>query len=173
MEIISIVTEGALAHKDSTGSESVLKAGEVQVMTAGSGVMHSEYNHSSTKPAKFFQIWIQPKTQGLPPNYSQKKFSDGTHPNTFVALACGDSACKALSINQDAAVSIGNFEAGKKKSVSLQNGKGLFVFVVEGKVKCAGIVLLTRDSINLSATSKINFEFLEKSRVIIIEVPIE
>jgi len=173
MEIISIVTEGVLAHKDSTGSESALKAGEVQAMTAGSGVMHSEYNHSRTKPVKFFQIWIQPKKPGLPPNYSQKNFPESAQHNAFVALASGNNGSQELFINQDAIASIGSFEAGKKTNISLEKGRGLFVFVVEGKVKCGGDVLLKRDSVSISEASKITLEFLEKSRVIVIEVPMD
>jgi redox-sensitive bicupin YhaK (pirin superfamily) len=145
MEIISIVMEGALAHKDSTGGEGVLRRGEVQRMSAGTGVVHSEFNGSTSEDVHFFQIWILPDTQGVEPGYEQKLFPLDERRGTLRLLAAPGAPDGALNIHQDAKVYAAILGQGERVEHSLEAGRGAWVQVARGSVDVNGVELSKGD----------------------------
>jgi redox-sensitive bicupin YhaK (pirin superfamily) len=173
MEIITIVTEGEVSHKDSMGNTYTVPAGDVQVMSAGTGVVHSEYNNSPDKRLALFQIWIEPKERNIKPRYAQKSFGLGSTRNTLELLAGPTETAGALFINQDAYVLSGHFDAGKTFEYELHSSKnGAYIFVADGLVSVAGEDLGTRDAIGISEELRLSVSCKEASRVFIFEVPL-
>jgi redox-sensitive bicupin YhaK (pirin superfamily) len=168
MEIITIPLEGALAHKDDIGGEGVIKPGEVQVMSAGTGIVHSEYNHSKSQKGKFLQIWIDTKEQDIEPRYDQKKFTYKN--NKFTQVAGGEKNSTSLYIHQDASISLGEFDKGKT-SYSLKEGDGAYIFLISGKIEIENTILDERDAIGIWNSKKIEIKIIDNSRLLIIEVP--
>jgi redox-sensitive bicupin YhaK (pirin superfamily) len=166
MEIISIVLEGALAHKDSTGGEGVLRRGEVQRMSAGSGVVHSEFNGSETEPVHFFQIWIEPAEDGITPGYEQKLFPDEERRNRLRVLAAPGSPDGAVDIHQDARLYASLLDSGAKVEHELAAGRGAWLQVAHGTVDLNGTTLTAGDGAaieneaKLTITAKDDAEFL-------------
>ena len=174
MEIVTIVLEGALEHKDSSGGHGVIKAGEVQYMCAGSGVTHSEFNHSKKEPVKLFQVWLTPIKQNLQPQYDQKNFENAYIKNKFAVLVSGKKEKDALHMNQDAVFSLGEFDKNKKFSYSCTfKGNGVFVFPISGLLEINGEKVNARDSAEITGSDKIEIKALEKSKVLVIEVPVK
>jgi len=171
MEIITLVTEGELAHKDSTGAEEVLKPGEVQVMSAGSGIAHSEYNLSFIHTLKLFQIWIETKEKNIKPRHDKKwcMFSK----NTLQLIVSGTKGSDSLYIHQKAKMYLGKFEGGKEIKYQIGNGKGVFIFVIEGTLNVKGTILKMRDSIEMSEADHITLKTVHASYFMIIEVPMK
>lgn len=150
MEIVSIPLSGSLAHKDSMGHEEVIKSGEVQVMSAGTGITHSEYNANRDKDVEFFQIWVFPKAQGLKPRYDQKAFDFDKKQNDLTLIVSPDGKDDSLWVNQDVWFSLGNFSAGNTKTYQVKKeGNGVFAMVVEGEFEVAGTKLSRRDAIGV------------------------
>lgn len=172
MEIVTIVTEGELFHRDSMGNEGKIPAGDVQRMSAGTGVVHSEMNASKTRPVKLFQIWVFPKEKNIEPSYEQKGFARADKKNKLLCIVSGNKE-GALGIHQDAEFFLG--EIGKQKSVfhKILDERGVFVFVVKGKVQVGKEVLNERDSIEISGAEKIELKAIEESEVLVIEVPMK
>ncbi|MCC8424568.1 pirin family protein [Mucilaginibacter sp. UR6-11] len=172
MEIITIPLQGALEHKDSMGNIGVIHAGEVQVMSAGTGVEHSEYNHSKTEPANTLQIWLLPKFRNIAPRYDQRDFKNAFKKNEFTTLVTGDKNVDALWINQDATFSIGEFDAGQTIIYDIKNqGNGAYIFVLEGVVKINDQLLNKKDALGVIDTSSITIDSQANTRLLIIEVP--
>lgn len=149
MEIISWAVEGGLRHGDSLSNSYVLRPGEVQVMSAGTGIRHSEFNDSSTEPAHFLQVWIEPASVSVAPRYGQKAIDAGARRNAFAPIASGrdaDVEAGALPIHQDAAVLIADIDAGASASYALGEGRGAYVYVVTGAVELAGHALSAGDA---------------------------
>jgi redox-sensitive bicupin YhaK (pirin superfamily) len=143
MEIVSIVMEGALAHKDSTGGEGVLRRGEVQRMSAGTGVVHSEFNASPSEPVHFFQIWILPAVEDLAPGYEQKLFPDERGKLRLLVAPNGEDG--ALNIHQDAKVYSAILEGGQRVDHALAPGRGAWLQVARGSVDVNGTALAAGD----------------------------
>jgi redox-sensitive bicupin YhaK (pirin superfamily) len=143
MEIVSIVMEGALAHRDSTGGEGVLRRGEVQRMSAGTGVVHSEFNASPTEPVHFFQIWILPAVEDIAPGYEQKLFPDER--GTLRLLVAPNGEDGALNIHQDAKVYSAILDAGQRVEHALAPGRGAWLQVARGSVDVNGTALEAGD----------------------------
>lgn len=135
MEIISYVLDGALEHKDSMGNGSVMRPGDVQYMSAGTGVLHSEYNHSKTEPVHFLQIWIMPKSQGGNPRYDQKHFPAESRTNTLRLVASSDGRDGSIEIRQDAELWTTLLEADKQAELAPRAGRGRWVQVARGSVR--------------------------------------
>lgn len=172
MEIITIPISGALEHRDSTGGHGVISAGEVQVMSAGTGVQHSEYNHSKTEAANTLQIWLFPKKMNIEPRYDQKSFVNDMKPNQFTTLVSPDKDGEALWINQDAVFSMGDFDAGKQITYDIKiPGNGAYLFLIEGEIAVGGTDLNKRDALGVYDTSSFTFETRSQSRLLIMEVP--
>jgi len=117
MEIVSIPLKGSLAHKDSTGTDGIIRTGDVQIMSAGSGIRHSEFNHSKTEPTNFLQIWVFPKQRDIKPRYDQRRFDTKDRINKWQVVVSPDQKENALWINQDARFALANLEEGKEISL--------------------------------------------------------
>ncbi|WPU94306.1 pirin family protein [Mucilaginibacter sabulilitoris] len=172
MEIITIPLEGGIEHKDSMGNTGVITAGEVQVMSAGTGVYHSEYNASKTDAAKTLQIWLFPKERDIQPRYDQKNFKDKLKSNQLLTLVSPVKSDDTLWINQDATFSMGNFDAGQQVAYDIKySGNGAYIFVIEGSVKINSTVLNKRDAMGVYDTSSFTIEPEVASRFLIIDIP--
>ena len=174
MEIITIMLDGSLEHRDSMGNTQVIAQGEVQVMSAGTGIYHAEYNHSETERAKLFQIWIFPREKGLKPRYDQKFFEEQTIKNKLVTLVTPDinQQDDSLWIHQDAYISTVNLEKDKSFEYTIRiQGNGVFAMVIEGNIKVNENSLNRRDAIAVKETDTVNFESVTDSKLLIIEVP--
>jgi redox-sensitive bicupin YhaK (pirin superfamily) len=171
MEIITIVMKGTLTHKDSMGNVGTVGAGEVQVMSAGTGVAHSEYNASSTEALELFQIWILPKELGIAPRYAQAHIG-ATSNKQFTVLVGPEGTKEGLGINQDAFISKVVLEEGKDFSYSLHaEGNGSYVFVVSGSVEIEGEALFARDAAGISEADALKIVATAQTELLIIEVP--
>lgn len=157
MEIISVVLSGALAHRDSMGNTTEIPAGDVQVMSAGSGVTHSEYNHASGEETHFLQIWIEPSQRGLPPSYDQMPF--GWQPGQALRLlASGQDEAGALRIHADAALWAGHLTAGETAELALDATRKTYVHLVRGGVHVHGQALQTGDAAMLEGEVQLRLE---------------
>jgi len=169
MEIVSIPLAGTLAHKDSTGNEKTIQTGEVQIMSAGTGLTHSEYNHSKTERVNFLQVWVLPKHRNITPQYDQRFFDFKENGFTTVVAPDGD---QALWINQDAWFSIGKLKAGQELNFNVHNTKnGVYFFVIEGTVQIADKQLNTRDGLGVSNTDEMLIRPDTDATILAIEVP--
>ena len=174
MEIISIPLEGDLEHKDSTGVTGVIKRGEIQVMTAGSGVLHSEYNHNHDKPVKFLQIWVFPRALNLEPRAEQMSIREHAVKNDFQQIVSPDKNEKGLWINQDAWFSLAEFDSGFAKEYKIKkDGNGVYVFVIKGAAKIGIQELKQRDGMGISDTGSFLLEATEDSEILIMDIPME
>ena len=172
MEIITIPLAGGLEHKDSMGNTGVVKAGEVQVMSAGTGVEHSEYNCSQTEPANTLQIWLYPKEMNIAPRYDQKSFNNILELNKFTTLISPAKSDDTLWINQDATFSIGRFEAGQQINYEIKTpGNGAYIFLLEGILKINDATLNKRDALGVYETETITITTETESHILIIDVP--
>ena len=171
MEIISIPLSGSLLHRDSMGHEEVIKPGEVQVMSAGTGIFHEEYNGSKNENASFLQIWIFPKEKNIKPVYDQKSFEKEAAQNKWQKLVTYDEA-ETLHIHQDAAISRTFLEAGKELDYTLMPGSfGSYIFVIEGSVEINNQQLNIRDGLGIWNTSEFKIKALENSYILNLEIP--
>lgn len=172
MEIISIVQQGALTHKDSMGHTSTIKPGEVQVMSAGSGILHSEYNNSESEIVELKQIWIMTKERNIKPRYDQKYFNFTEKTDYFETVVSGNKTDDTLDIHQDAAISIAKLEKEKKVKYSMKfKGNGAYLFLLNGSVEVDGSTLEKRDAIGVYDTEEFEITSIENSEFIIIDVP--
>jgi len=172
MEIVTIPFSGALQHKDSTGGQGIIKAGDVQIMSAGSGVQHSEANASKTDPVTLFQIWVFPKVDNIKPRYDQKAFDVNDRVNKWQTVVSPIEADKALWINQDARFSLTKLEAGKTLDyTNAFNGNGVFLVAINGAVKVGDTVLNKRDAVGISAADNFTITASEDAELLAIEVP--
>lgn len=172
MEIVTIPFTGALQHKDSTGGQGIIKAGDVQIMSAGSGVKHSEANASATEPVTLFQIWVFPKERNIQPRYDQKTFEIVDRLNQWQTVVSPIEADKALWINQDAKFSLTKLEAGKTlEYTNTFKGNGVFLVVTSGAVKVADIALDKRDAVGISEADHFSITATEDAELLAIEVP--
>ncbi len=172
MEIVTIPFTGALKHKDSTGGEGVIQAGDIQIMSAGTGVQHSEANASSTEPVTLFQVWIFPKERNIKPRYDQKSFDIAERANNWQTVVSPIEKDNALWINQDARFALTNLEAGKELNYSTAfESNGVFLVVINGTVTVDGEVLNKRDALGISETSDFTVTALEDAELLAIEIP--
>ncbi len=172
MEIISIPLKGSLEHGDNTGGYGIIKSGEVQIMSAGSGLSHSEKNASSKEDVNFLQIWVFPKTRNITPRYDQKEFSAANRTNKFQTVVSPEKAAGTLWINQDAWFHLGNLKKGSITDYTLKKaGNGIYAFVIEGDVSIHEQKLNKRDGLGVWDTEKISVSADTDSEVLLIEVP--
>jgi redox-sensitive bicupin YhaK (pirin superfamily) len=173
MEIVTIPLEGNLAHKDSTGNEGIIHKGDVQIMSAGTGIRHSEYNASSTEYAKLLQIWVFPKLKNIQPVYGQKSFDLKDRKNKWQVVVSPDTAEQGLYINQDAKFALVDLEAGKSIPYQMKwKNAGLYLFVIEGAIKTGGQSLSKRDALGISETENVIIEAERDTQLLAIEIPL-
>jgi len=174
MEIITIIIDGALEHKDSMGSGSVIEKGEVQVMSAGTGITHSEINPSNKDKVSLLQLWIFPKERNITPRYDQKKFPLEERKNQLKTVASGFNLKDSLYIHQDAAITLGHVEAGKEINYkNIKPGNGYYLFVISGKINLLDKELNERDAIGISKLEQFSIKADKESQFVIIEVPMD
>jgi redox-sensitive bicupin YhaK (pirin superfamily) len=172
MEIVTIPITGALQHKDSTGGQGIIKAGDVQIMSAGTGVQHSEFNASETEPVTLFQIWLFPKVKNITPRYDQRNFEITERINKWQTIVSPIEADKALWINQDARFSLTKLEAGKtlQYSNSFKNN-GVFLVNINGTATIEDIILGKRDAAGISEAGGFAITASTETELLAIEVP--
>ena len=173
MEIISIVLEGQLQHKDSLGNGRVIQTGDIQYMSAGSGVVHSEFNPSQTDPVHFMQIWIEPNAKGLEPRYADQPII-GEKENDWKLILSPDGRDGSMPIRQDAELRTAQIVAGGSLDYApVAEGRGLWVFVLDGDVVVDGEHLSKGDSLALRGAADLSFEAMESTaKVMLFDVPL-
>lgn len=173
MEIVSIPLKGTLRHQDSMGNRHIISAGEVQIMSAGSGLTHSEYNDSDTEDVNFLQIWVFPEQKNIEPRYGQKRFDPAARRNHFQLLVSPDGAEKSIVINQQTWFSMIQIAAGATVSYPLHDpAHGLYLFIIEGEAVAAGTTLGQRDGLGISEAARVEISTDKGAEVLAIEVPI-
>ena len=172
MEIISIPLSGSLKHEDSMRNQHVINEGEVQVMSAGTGITHSEYNNSESEKVNFLQIWIIPKITGIAPRYDQRKIDTDNSSNIFNPIVAPLGTEGIVNINQDAYFSIANIDTDATIEYK-KRGKetGVYFFLITGKINIGGTPLSTRDGVGVTEEDDISISAEKKSRVLCMEVP--
>jgi redox-sensitive bicupin YhaK (pirin superfamily) len=171
MEIITYVLAGALEHRDSLGTGSVIRPGEVQRMSAGTGVRHSEYNASRTEPVHFLQIWIQPAQVGIAPGYEQKTFADAERRGRLRLIAAPDGADGAVTIHQDARVYAASLERGERVVHALAAARLAWVQVARGAVRLDGERLEAGDGAGVAREASVTLEAVEPAEVLLFDLP--
>lgn len=172
MEIVTIPLTGAVRHEDNTGGKGIIQAGDVQIMSAGSGIVHAEANASATDPLTLFQIWVFPKIKNITPRYDQKTYNIEDRKNQWQVVVSPIEGDQALFINQDARFSLTQLEAGKE--LIYQNGfagNGVFLVVVDGSISINETLLNKRDAIGISETDSFTITANSTSELLAIEVP--
>jgi quercetin 2,3-dioxygenase len=172
MEIISIPLEGTLEHQDSMGNTALIRRGEIQVMSAGTGVYHTEFNKDQDEPVSFLQIWLYPNKLNVAPRYDQIAYAPADLHNRFQQILSPDPDDEGVWINQDAWFHLGEFDKGFEASYELRkDGNGLYVFVIEGNIGVDGQLLSARDGYGFWPGSPVSIKAAEKSFLLLMEVP--
>ena len=171
MEIISYVLEGELAHKDSTGTSSVIRPGDVQRMSAGRGVMHSEFNNSQSQPVHFLQIWIQPDVRGIAPEYEEKRFEPADKRGRLRLVASPDGTGGSVRIHQDARVYAGLFDDDEQAALEVAPGRRLYVHVARGRLTANGEALAAGDALKLEGVTALGLAGGVAAEVLVFDLP--
>lgn len=172
MEIISVPVYGAMEHRDSMGNTHVISENEIQNMSAGSGITHSEYNHDPENELNFLQIWIFPRLKNIEPLYEQKIFSHDERENKFQLIVSPDKNSGALWINQDAWLSLANPDQDNELTYKIHKaGNGVYVFVIAGEIVVDSAVLKNRDGIGIWDCGQFEIKAIQDSKLLLIEVP--
>ena len=173
MEIISYVLSGELAHKDSLGNGSTIRPGDVQRMSAGSGIRHSEFNPSHTEPVHFLQIWIEPDVTGVPPGYEEKRFSVEQKRGRLRLIASPDQAEGSVLIRQDARVYSGLFDGAETAVLEISAGRGIYVHVARGSILSNGETLDAGDALKLTQVPQLRLEAGRQAEVLVFDLPLD
>ncbi len=171
MEIISYVLDGELAHKDSMGNGSSIKPGDVQRMSAGTGVTHSEYNHAKDRTTHFLQIWIQPSVTGIAPSYEEKHFADESKQGRLRLIASPDGRDGSVLIHQDAYVFAGRFDGTERATHAITGGRLGYVHVARGKVSVNGVPLEAGDAAKFNTASELQIDGGASAEVLLFDLP--
>jgi quercetin 2,3-dioxygenase len=171
MEIISYVLEGELAHKDSMGNGSTLRPGDVQRMSAGSGVRHSEFNPSPSQPVHFLQIWIQPAERNIEPSYEEKSFAPEQKRGRLRLIVSPDRADGSLLIHQDARVYAGLFTGSERAEFEVKGGRRIYLHVVRGSLTANGSALQSGDSLQIVDGSRLTLSDARDAEVLVFDLP--
>lgn len=171
MEIISYVLEGALAHKDSTGSSSTIRPGDVQRMSAGSGVQHSEFNPSPSEGVHFLQIWIQPNVRGIAPSYEEKRFPAEEKRGRLRLIASPDRAEGSVLIHQDARVYAALIDRKESASLDVRPGRLVYAHVAHGQLSVNGTALEAGDALKLSDVARVTLDSGRDAEVLLFDLP--
>jgi quercetin 2,3-dioxygenase len=170
MEIISYVLEGALEHKDSMGNGSVIQAGEVQRLTAGTGITHSEFNHSKTDRAHFLQIWLLPSQENLEPGYEQKHYSAAEKRDRLLLIASSDGRDGSVTVNQDISLYATVLSNGAQVSHAVEPGRHAWVQVAQGKALLNGQTIREGDGIAISQAGDLNLVGVDNAEVLVFDL---
>jgi quercetin 2,3-dioxygenase len=173
MEIVTYVINGVLEHKDSIGNIGVVEPGEIQRMTAGSGIMHSEYNHSKTDPLRLLQIWIIPSKKNLTPTWEQKKFSIKERQNKLLPVVVPEHTIteKSLQIHQDVHFFVSSLSDGAKVMHQLDLSRKAYFFVINGKLEINGNIMKTQDAARIENEKNLTIEATMQTELLLIDLP--
>lgn len=171
MEIITTVLAGEVTHKDSMGNHTVIRAGEVQRMSAGTGITHSEYNLGD-EPVHFYQIWLLPGARRLTPSYDQKHFAAEARRNRLLAVASGQGLADAVTVHTDATIYVADFEANHATDYALGDGRGAFIYVTEGSLLVNAVRLEAKEQARIAGESRLHLAADNKASFILIDVPL-
>ena len=172
MEIITIPLKGDLEHKDSMGNVGAINEGEIQVMSAGTGVYHSEYNKNSDKPINLLQLWVMPKKRNVEPRYDQKSVRELKKNNSFYQVLSPNEDDDGMWIHQDAWFHLGDFDrVTETEYLTKKEGNGVYVFVIGGAIKVGDQLINKRDALGVWEVDKISFLAQPHSKVLLVEVP--
>lgn len=173
MEIVSIPLSGALVHKDDMGNECIIHSGEIQVMSAGSGVVHSEVNASADIPVKLLQIWVESNKRNVTPRYQQVSLVELLNRNQFNQVLSPNSDDAGVWMHQNAWFSVGEFEQGATQTYTLHDpNNGVYIFVISGSVVIGDTVLQPRDGLGITETIKLSMDVIANAQVLVMEVPV-
>ena len=174
MEIISVPISGALRHQDSMDNVHTIRTGDVQIMSAGTGITHSEYNASDKDPVNFLQIWVLPKQRNIPPRYDQKTLDPAARHNQFHYIITPElNSLDSMWINQDAWVALADFDAEFDDIHSLRMpGQGVYIFVISGRIIVGGEILNARDGIGITGVNTLGIRAITASQILLLEVPL-
>lgn len=175
MEIVTYVIDGTLEHKDSLGNHGIIEPGEIQRMSAGTGVLHSEFNHSNENPLRLLQIWLFSDTRGLQPSWEQKRYTKDERKNKLLPVISPKNSNRKdrLAINQDATFYISNLETEQAQTYNLQKGRMAYFFVIEGKVMLNDKVLYTRDAAQIENEQILKLQAQRDTELILIDLPVQ
>ena len=172
MEIITIPLEGDLAHKDSMGNEATIKTGDVQVMSAGTGIRHSEFNPNADQQTKLFQIWLFPNQQNVTPRYQQITLDKSLQKNNFAQILSPNENDEGVWIHQDAWFYMSDFDADFSKKLALKReGNGFYIMTIEGEIEVNGAKLERRDAIGIWETNELDIKANTASKFLVMEIP--
>lgn len=172
MEIISIPLSGRLGHGDNIGNNGIIETGEIQVMSAGTGITHSEMNGDNEEAVKFLQIWVIPNKMNVEPRYQQVRIDEIMQPNGFHQVLSPNADDAGVWIHQNAWFSMGDFDKGVTETYQLKDpNNGVYIFVISGKIVVNGNILDTRDGLGVCDTNNFTMDVEEDARVLLMEVP--
>jgi hypothetical protein len=171
MEIITYVLEGELEHRDSQGNRGVVHPGEVQVMSAGTGIRHSEFNPSGEKPLHLLQIWVLPRTRGLQPRWQQRQFTSAERNGKLRAVVSSGDIPGTLRIDQDAQVYISRLKAGEEGAHQSRAGRRAYLFVISGSVSLNGFLLAAGDQARMADEKELKIQAKQDSELILLDLP--
>lgn len=171
MEIVTIPLKGSVAHKDSTGTDGIIKTGDVQIMSAGTGIRHSEFNASKTESLSLLQLWVIPKKRNIEPRYDQKTFKSEDRENKWQIVVSPDDK-GALWINQDSIFALSHLSKGSFLTYTNKfSGSGVYLFIIGGAVDISNEILESRDAIEITNADSFDIKANEDSEILVIEVP--
>ncbi|CAZ94872.1 pirin family protein [Zobellia galactanivorans] len=172
MEIISIPLEGDLEHKDDMGNTTIIRQGDIQAMSAGTGIQHSEKNKSRDQQVKFLQIWVLPNKVNVSPRYDQISLKPDSLKNNLQQIVSPHADDDGIWIHQNAWFHLGDFDKGQKTTYQLKDpANGVYIFLLEGKCTANGIALDKRDGLGIEEAERIDLSYLENSKILLMEVP--
>jgi hypothetical protein len=171
MEIVTYVLEGTLEHQDNQGNRGVIHAGEVQVMSAGTGIVHAEYNHSNQHPVHFLQLWILPRTKGLPPRWAQRQFTPADRAGKLLPVVSAGHVPATLAIDQDAAIYVSALRAGEEVVHRSRAGRRAYLFVITGHLTVNGIPLAAGDQARIAGEPELVLRATEEVELILLDLP--
>jgi len=171
MEIVTYVLDGALEHQDNQENRGVIHAGEVQVMSAGTGIVHAEYNHSKERPVHLLQLWITPRTKGLPPRWEQRRFTVEDRIGKLLPVVSGGNIAETLTIDQDAIIYISSLRAGQEVIHKSRPGRKAYLFVITGSLTINGTLLAQGDQARIAEQPELTFQAKEAAELIFLDLP--
>lgn len=174
MEIISIPLEGSLEHSDNMGNKTLISHGDIQIMSAGTGIYHSEYNKNPDREMKFLQIWIMPSKRNIAPRYDQMRLNQGNKKNILQQIVSPDPDDEGIWINQNAWFHIGNFDNDHSSVYDFKSiENGLYVYVLKGEADISGNILCERDGMSIWDTTNVKIKAMSKAELLLMEIPLK
>jgi len=171
MEIVTYVLEGELEHRDNQGNTGVIRPGEVQVMSAGTGIVHSEYNHSQERPVHLLQLWIMPRTKGLKPRWEQRQFTQAARSGTLLPVVSDGKVPATLHIDQEATIYVSTLKTGQTVVHKSRAGRKAYVFVIAGTLSLNGTLLKAGDQARIADEPDLNLKAVDNTELILLDLP--